>query len=477
MDHYPKTNALAGGSTRVRPQVQAFSYRTVGRFAAILDYLLIISACFVAGYGYELTILQGPPSFQPYFGIANLSAIVFVMLSHQLYRPAALISLPVQIRGILFNWIVLFLIIALMLFLLKIGANQSRGALATFGVLGLAALGGSRLVICPKLNKALAHGNLAGYPAILIGNAESLRGLTRLELLQRFGAHEISRFEVRADDKQLTILDEAIETAREQKVEWVLLALHWDNESLRKTITDRIQVLPLPVFLLPDRKISSVLAHPTRQIGSEFTVEIQRPPLSPAELVTKRAMDIALCGAILVTLIPLLVIVSILIKFDSPGPVIFRQRRKGFNGHQFTIYKFRTMKVLEDGDVISQARRDDIRVTRLGRLLRATSIDELPQLINVLRGQMSLVGPRPHAVAHDNGYGKLISNYAFRQHVKPGLTGWAQVRGFRGETSQLELMERRVALDLWYIQNWSIWLDFRIIALTFFELVRHRNAY
>jgi undecaprenyl-phosphate galactose phosphotransferase/putative colanic acid biosynthesis UDP-glucose lipid carrier transferase len=166
-----------------------------------------------------------------------------------------------------------------------------------------------------------------------------------------------------------------------------------------------------------------------------------------------------------------------LIKLESPGPVIFSQRRRGFNGREFTLFKFRTMQVLEDGRVIPQARRNDPRVTRFGRILRATSIDELPQLINILRGDMSLVGPRPHAVAHDDGYIASIANYAFRQHVKPGLTGWAQVNGFRGETPRLELMERRVDCDLWYIKNWSFWLDLRIIVLTCFEVLRGRNAY
>ena len=135
------------------------------------------------------------------------------------------------------------------------------------------------------------------------------------------------------------------------------------------------------------------------------------------------------------------------------------------------------MNVLEDGHKIRQAQRNDDRVTRVGRILRATSIDELPQLVNVLRGQMSLVGPRPHPVALDNGYSKLIANYAFRQHVKPGLTGWAQIKGFRGETAKLELMEERVAHDLWYVKNWSIWLDLRIIFRTCFVLLQPRNAY
>jgi len=179
----------------------------------------------------------------------------------------------------------------------------------------------------------------------------------------------------------------------------------------------------------------------------------------------------------LVVLAPLFVLVVLLIRLETSGPVIFRQRRKGFNGREFTIFKFRTMKVLEDGHIIRQAQRKDARVTRVGAILRATSIDELPQLVNVLCGNMSIVGPRPHAIAHDDGYTKLIANYAFRQHVKPGLSGWAQVNGFRGETANLELMEHRVNCDLWYIKNWSFWLDLRILILTGFELMRRRNAY
>jgi undecaprenyl-phosphate galactose phosphotransferase/putative colanic acid biosynthesis UDP-glucose lipid carrier transferase len=213
------------------------------------------------------------------------------------------------------------------------------------------------------------------------------------------------------------------------------------------------------------------------QIARQFTVELQRPPLSASEMALKRALDLVLASVMLMALAPLFFLVAMLIKLESPGPVIFSQRRKGFNGREFTIFKFRTMSVLEDGHVIPQTRRNDPRVTRVGRILRATSIDELPQLLNVLCGHMSLIGPRPHAVAHDDNYSKVIAKYAFRQHVKPGLTGWAQVNGFRGETARLELMERRVDCDLWYIKNWSFWLDLRIIALTGVELLRGRNAY
>jgi lipopolysaccharide/colanic/teichoic acid biosynthesis glycosyltransferase len=166
-----------------------------------------------------------------------------------------------------------------------------------------------------------------------------------------------------------------------------------------------------------------------------------------------------------------------LIKLDSPGPILFRQKRCGFNGRHYYVWKFRTMSVLEDGPSVNQAEQSDYRVTSVGKLLRRASIDELPQLLNVLEGTMSLVGPRPHAVAHDNRFNQVMRNYAFRHHVKPGLTGWAQVHGHRGPTPTIAHIRRRVECDLWYIDNWSLRLDVEIIGRTIFEVMRGRNAY
>ena len=168
---------------------------------------------------------------------------------------------------------------------------------------------------------------------------------------------------------------------------------------------------------------------------------------------------------------------AIAIKLDSPGPIIFRQHRRGANGREFAILKFRTMTVQDNGAEIQQASRGDPRVTRVGKLLRSTSIDELPQLINVLRGDMALVGPRPHALAHDNHFGKLLEAYAIRHHVKPGITGWAQVHGFRGGTPSVDHIAERIRMDLWYIDNWSLWLDIQILGRTVIEVLRRRNAY
>jgi len=212
-------------------------------------------------------------------------------------------------------------------------------------------------------------------------------------------------------------------------------------------------------------------------VGDSVCIELHREPLDGFERGVKRCTDILSALAGLFLLSPLLAVTAVLIKLDSPGPIFFRQRRCGFNGRQFHILKFRTMSTLEDGPTVHQAAQSDSRVTRLGKWLRRTSIDELPQLLNILDGSMSLIGPRPHALAHDDHFDKVVSNYAFRHHVKPGLTGWAQVHGYRGATPNVADIQRRVEYDLWYIDNWSLRLDCLIIIRTFLEIMRSRNAY
>jgi exopolysaccharide biosynthesis polyprenyl glycosylphosphotransferase len=205
--------------------------------------------------------------------------------------------------------------------------------------------------------------------------------------------------------------------------------------------------------------------------------KIRRAALGPRNRNLKRVMDAMAAGAALLLLLPLFISVALIIRFDSRGPVLFRQTRVGLNGGKFVILKFRTMNVLEDGPEIRQATKNDDRVTRIGRWLRATSIDELPQLLNVLAGEMSLVGPRPHAVAHDIQYRALIAGYSQRHDVKPGITGWAQVCGFRGETPSVEMMAKRVEHDLWYVEHWTFWLDCKIVLQTVIALMRPQNAH
>jgi putative colanic acid biosysnthesis UDP-glucose lipid carrier transferase len=190
----------------------------------------------------------------------------------------------------------------------------------------------------------------------------------------------------------------------------------------------------------------------------------------------KRMLDLAVAGIAILVFLPLFALVTLAIILDSKGPVLFRQRRAGEGGKLFGIYKFRSMHVLEDGTNVVQALKGDARITRVGRFLRASSLDELPQLFNVLSGEMSLVGPRPHAIAHDEFYSARIANYRLRHLVKPGMTGWAQVHGARGATSELSDMQRRIDLDAWYVAHESIWIDLVILARTPLEVLRHRNA-
>jgi undecaprenyl-phosphate galactose phosphotransferase/putative colanic acid biosynthesis UDP-glucose lipid carrier transferase len=237
-----------------------------------------------------------------------------------------------------------------------------------------------------------------------------------------------------------------------------------------------LSVLPIPIYLAPDADVIRYLNR-VHSIGPLWTAELKRAPLGKIEQLLKRAFDLFGASLALLLLSPLMLIAALLIRFDSPGPVLFSQWRSGFNGRLFRIFKFRTMTVLEDGPVIHQATRDDPRVTRVGRWLRRTNIDELPQLFNVMRGEMSLVGPRPHAVAHDSEYERKIADYAFRFQFKPGITGWAQSNGCRGETRTLDLMSRRIECDLWYINNWSVWLDLRIVFRTLITEIWRSHGY
>ena len=261
-------------------------------------------------------------------------------------------------------------------------------------------------------------------------------------------------------------VNSAIEAARAEPIAEILLLIGWQHNWTIESISKLLSVLPIPVYLLPDDNTAHFLSSRSISVGTTWAAEIQRAPLTKTEQFLKRCFDAVGAGAVLLLLSPLMLMTALLIKFDLPGPVLFLQTRNGFNGRAFRIVKFRTMYVLEDGHQIRQATRADPRITRIGWWLRRANIDELPQLFNVLRGDMSLVGPRPHAVAHNSEFEKVVANYAFRHHVKPGITGWAQVNGFRGETPTPEVMAKRVEFDIWYINNWSMWTDIRILFRT-----------
>ncbi len=231
------------------------------------------------------------------------------------------------------------------------------------------------------------------------------------------------------------------------------------------------------VYFVPDIFVYDLIQARMETIGGIPVLAVCESPFYGADGLVKRMSDIVFASLILLLITPLLLAIAIAIKLTSPGPVLFRQRRYGLDGKEIIVYKFRSMTVCEDGNVVTQARRNDSRVTPLGAILRRTSLDELPQFINVLQGRMSVVGPRPHAVAHNEMYRKLIPSYMIRHKVRPGITGLAQVNGLRGETDTLEKMEARIEHDLAYLRNWSLLLDLKIVFMTLVVVLKKQDAY
>ncbi|HCF9021838.1 TPA: undecaprenyl-phosphate glucose phosphotransferase, partial [Klebsiella variicola subsp. variicola] len=231
------------------------------------------------------------------------------------------------------------------------------------------------------------------------------------------------------------------------------------------------------VSLIPDMLTFNILQSRTEEINGIPVVPLFDTPLNGINMVIKRMEDIVLSFLILLLISPLLICISLAVKLTSSGPVIFKQIRYGMDGKPIKVWKFRSMKVMENDGVVTQAKKHDVRVTTVGKYLRKTSLDELPQFINVLMGNMSIVGPRPHAVAHNEQYRKLIRGYMLRHKVKPGITGWAQINGWRGETDTIDKMEKRVEFDLEYIRSWSLFFDFKIIFLTIFKGFVNKSAY
>ncbi|MCF7697259.1 undecaprenyl-phosphate glucose phosphotransferase [Mycetohabitans sp. B2] len=229
---------------------------------------------------------------------------------------------------------------------------------------------------------------------------------------------------------------------------------------------------------LPDVRSMTLFSQSVTEVLGMPAINLAANPVSDPQLWPKRVFDRLFALAVLVPLLPLFIVLGIAVKLSSPGPVLFKQKRKGVDGQEFEIFKFRTMRVhQEQHGVVRQASRHDARITKVGAFLRRTSLDELPQFLNVLLGQMSVVGPRPHAIEHDDLYKELIDGYMYRYRIRPGITGWAQVNGYRGETRKVEKMEARVKFDLFYIQNWTFWFDIKIILITLVKGFVGRNAF
>ncbi len=467
--------------------VARFDYASVPPLFMLTDVALILGLSVLVDFFFSTQSSAGFEITRP-LGIGILAAVAFVLttISGGLYKPWRMVRLVEETRAALVNWTFAIFLVATVIFCLKVGDSTSRLSTGIFAVLGFVALPASRWALGIWLRHAIRTGAVRGRPSMLVGDTAELDKVVPAQMLMRLGLDEVRRFGLSTpvpgrDGGALTPADvealkSALQFARQNRIEEIVLAMPWSDIERLDAVRAKLRSVPLPVKLLPDEVMSELLDAPRVDFGASIAIEVQRAPLSRFELAQKRSLDLIVASVAMLLLLPLFTIIATAIKLDSRGPVIFRQRRNGFGGREFTIFKFRSMTVMEDGSKVVQAQRHDKRVTRVGRFLRASSLDELPQLLNVLLGQMSIVGPRPHAIAHDDEYSKLISGYAFRHHVKPGITGWAQVQGLRGETPELGLMERRIEMDLWYINNWSVWLDLRIILRTFLEVFRN-DAY
>lgn len=260
-------------------------------------------------------------------------------------------------------------------------------------------------------------------------------------------------------------------------VKQIYIALPMTSEPRIMALLDDLRDTTASIYFVPDLFLFEIIQAKIGYVKDILIVTVCESPIVGINSVIKRIIDVTFSLSILLLTAPLMLLIAIGVKLSSPGPVLFKQRRYGLDGKEIVVYKFRSMTVIEDNEKVKQATREDPRITRFGSFLRKTSLDEFPQFINVLQGRMSIVGPRPHAISHNEMYRNLIKGYMIRHKVKPGITGWAQVKGFRGETDTVEKMRSRVFYDIQYLQNWSIFFDLFIIFKTVVVIFNDKNAY
>jgi len=320
---------------------------------------------------------------------------------------------------------------------------------------------------------------MAGYNSSSLELARRLRANPGMQLEVRgfFDDRSSERLAMESDAELMGSLSDLGEYVKVNRTDVIFIALPIRHLTRVMNLLDDLRDTTASIYYVPDIFVFDLIQARSGEIHGIPVVAMCETPFYGYRGVTKRLTDVVLSLGILMLLMPLLALIAIMVKLTSPGPIIFKQRRYGLDGREIAVYKFRTMTVVEDGDQIRQASRADSRITRIGSILRRTSLDELPQLINVLQGRMSLVGPRPHAVAHNEEYRKLIKGYMVRHKVLPGITGLAQVNGCRGETVELKDMQARVNYDLDYLRRWTPMLDLQIIALTIIKVFRDDKAY
>ncbi len=444
-----------------------------------LEALVIVSVALATGIAYHLWVYGEAGEIANYAAVGASMSVLFTLplLFSDGYRFENFQEGKRTAARTFLMWNYAFLCLAFLGLLTKTTGLFSRAWLMAFYISGFAVLIALDEIVARLLKAAMANGRVANRRIMLIGAEDEIRSMTEAVETPQSGVRVVAVVSLpRPDAGMAALAFQAIAKARALDVDDIVILTDWSRGDLIEELIEALMVLPVSIHLGASSVIGRFSDARIARFGTTSALSLTYPPLNPLQAATKRTFDILASGLALILLSPAFVLLALLIKWDSPGPVFFRQRRRGYNLREFRILKFRTMTTLDDGDVIKQATKGDARVTRLGEFLRSSNLDELPQLINVLTGEMSIVGPRPHAVAHDRLFETRIAKYGRRLNVRPGITGWAQVNGLRGPTETDDAMRERVEHDLYYIDNWSPALDAYVIVATLLSRKAFRNA-
>ena len=443
------------------------------------EFVIVNLSGFITKYLYlDIYLQHRSPNLQ-YLLLIGLGALLYIFVSklNNAYSYKNIVDTFRASTQNVFNLTLTFIILIISLYLLKVSDTYSRIWMVSWFFLLQLSLFSNKYLWWRVVVKMIQN-NSINQRAAIIGFGEVFeRALKEVEdqsglLTLVFKCEFSNRVE---ENDGLEFLCEA---GRTNQFDTIIVAIPSHSDKAINRVIKRLMLLPVEIQFTPEFNFPRVGDIKVDKVGSMEVLNIQSRPFANWDVIVKFIEDKILSFVCLALLLPVFATISLAIKLESSGPVFFAQRRNGLNNQIINVFKFRTMTVMENDEAeIKQASANDCRVTKVGKFLRRTSLDEIPQLYNVLKGEMSIVGPRPHAVSHNNYYSALLENYTNRHKVKPGMTGWAQINGFRGETKELEKMEQRVIHDLEYINNWSIWLDIRIILLTPFTIIKGDNAY
>lgn len=479
----PAHGEAPGASPDSTREQTLVSKRVVSDTIMCVDGAVIFLAAMAAKWAYIVAFLQHSVEIAPYAVVGAIGAAIAVsaMRYQGLYDFEVLSEARGQARRILFGLVAAALFLVAIGYLLKISEQYSRGWFVVWFTLSAFAVFAVHAVNTRVLQWLGALGAFARN-IVIYGSGDIAESVIRRVAMSSMNLRVVGVFDDLSRDQAAQVpvlggLSDLISFGQQRRIDEILIAMPMTNELRIANLVEQLSLLPADIRICPSATAFRIPPKKLLDYEGLAVLELERRPMDGWAPIIKNVEDKVLASLLLIAFAPFFILIALAVKLDSRGPAIFKQRRHGFNHEVFTLYKFRTMHVVEDGPGLTQATRQDPRITRVGRFLRKTSLDELPQLFNVLRGDMSLVGPRPHALSHNEYYSTVLARYANRHKVKPGMTGWAQINGYRGETDTPEKMRRRVEHDLWYIENWSVWLDVKILGMTPFYGFIGTNAF